>query len=126
MLTVVMNLGNSFQNVLRDVEEAYQGFEQLVVLALRRDAEPGEYRGQSESPLIERMEVRRETQHIVFIDDEGFDPIALGRSLGDTVVLMGGGTSKNGYAAVRVFDGLASGKLVDLQRGGREEILAQK
>lgn len=122
---IVLNVGNSFQGVMGDVREVYGDDVEVTVLALRRDDLPGNFRGQIEAPLLERTSAKEIARQVVFIDHEGFDPIGLGQQINEAVVLMNGGTSRGGLAAVRIYDGLVTGQLVNIQRDGAD-VLEQK
>ena len=113
---IVLNLGNSFNGVMGDVRQIYGNDIEVIVLALRRDEKPGEYRGQTEPALLERTGAKEVARQVVFLDDEGFDPIGLGQQIDTGVVLMNGGTSRGGLASVRIYDGLRTGQLVNIQR----------
>lgn len=116
MKKIVLNLGNSFSGVMGDVRQIYGDDIEVIVLALRRDENPSEYRGQAEPALLERTGAKEVARQIIFLDDEGFDPIGLGQQINKAVVLMNGGTSRGGLAAVRIYDGLVEGQLVNVQR----------
>lgn len=113
---IVLNLGNSFQGVMGDVRQAYGDDIEVIVLALRRDEKPSEYPGQTEPALLERTGAKEIARQVIFIDDEGFDPIGLGQQINKAVVVMNGGTSRGGLASVRIYDGLVEGQLVNIQR----------
>ena len=116
MKKIVLNLGNSFQGVMGDVRQIYGDDIEIIVLALRRDEKPSEYRGQAETALLELTGAMKVARQVIFLDDEGFDPIGLGQQINNAVVLMNGGTSRGGLAAVRIYDGLVEGQLVNIQR----------
>ncbi len=114
MKTVVMNLGQSFAGILADVRKHFGPEDEVIVLALLRDAEPF----RDEPSLIERSGVKDAATRIVFVDEAEFDPRALGQDLTgkDVTVIMNGGMSRHGWTSVRVFDQLAHGRLINLQR----------
>lgn len=112
MKKIVLNLGNSFQGLVADARRYVGGDAEIVVLALRRDSEPF----RDEAPLTERSGAAASGAQIVVIDAEDFDPCQLGAELDEALVVMNGGTARNGWACVRIFDGLKAGELVNLQR----------
>jgi len=122
---IVLNLGNSFNGVMGDVREVYGDDIEVIVLALRRDEKPSEYHGQIEPPLLERTGAKEIARQVIFLDDESFDAIGIGKQIDTGVVLMNGGTSRGGLAAVRIYDGLRTGQLVNIQRDSAD-VMEQK
>ena len=114
-MKIVANLGLTYSDRKQQIKQKFGvSDDDIIVLALKRDAEPfrSKTTGNQEAPLLEKASGSK----VVFIDEEGFNPTNLGQEIEEAIIVLNGGTSKSNFASFKIYQGLWSGMLVDLQR----------
>lgn len=137
-VAVVIPAGKSYEGVLKDARAHFPNAEVWLII-LWRDVDP--FRDETED-MREKFRQKREDGHFFMIDYgsiwHGEKSRMLAIKIGierlnrifyghEVIVVMNGGTTVQGWAAVRIFDLLRTkAQLVNLQRDGLEVLEEKK